>query len=66
MGSSNITIKRGTRQGCVLSPYLFNLLKEMIFREVDPTWGVSMGGKSLSNLRYADDTALMTESEIEL
>ena len=64
--SRNITIKRGTRQGCVLSPYLFNLLTEMIFREVDPTWGVSMGGKSLSNLRYADDTALMTESETEL
>ena len=64
--SRNITIKRGTRQGCVLSPYLFNLLTEMIFREVDPTWGVSVGGRRLSNLRYADDTALMAESETEL
>ena len=38
----------------------------MIFREVDPSWGVSVGGKRLSNLRYADDTALMAESETEL
>ena len=64
--SRNIAIKRGTRQGCVLSPYLFNLLTETIFREVDPSWGVSVGGKRLSNLRYADDTALMAESETEL
>ena len=64
--SRNITIKRGTRQGCVLSPYLFNLLTEMISREVNPTWDVSVGGKRLSNLRCADDTALMAESETEL
>ena len=64
--SRNITIKRGTIQGCVLSPYLFNQLTEMIFREVDPAWGVSVGSKRLSNLRYADDTALMAESETEL
>ena len=38
----------------------------MIFREVDPIWGVSVGGKRLSNLGYADDTALMAESETEL
>ena len=38
----------------------------MIFREVDPTWGVSVRGKRLSDLRYADDTAHMAESETEL
>ena len=64
--SRNIKIRKGVRQGCVLSPYLFNLLTEMIFRELDPDWGVSIGGKRMSNLRYADDTALTADSESDL
>ena len=64
--SRKVSIKRGTRQGCVLSPYLFNLPTEMVVREVNPSLGVSIGGKRLSNLRYADDTALMSETETEL
>ena len=54
------------RHGCVLSPYLFDLLTEMIFREVDPTWDDSVEGKRLTSLRYPDDTALMAEAETEL
>ena len=38
-------------QGCVLSPYLFNLFTEMIFRSLDPELGVSIGGRKV-NLRY--------------
>ena len=64
--SKNIKIKRGTRQGCVMSPYLFNLFTEMIFRSLDPELGVSIGGRKVSNLRYADDTALTAESGPEL
>ena len=64
--SGKVSSKRGTRQGCVLSPYLFNLPTEMVVREVNPSLCVSIGLKRLSNLRYADDTALMPETEIEL
>ena len=52
-------IKRGVRQGCVLSPDLFALYGEMILREIENHKGVSVGGKNLTNLRYADDTVLL-------
>ena len=57
-------IKRGVQQGCVLSPKIFNLYTEKIFNENDELPGCVVGGKNLNNLRYADDTALLAESDI--
>ena len=65
--SDSIKIRRGTRQGCVLSPYLFNLFTELIFRAIEKEGeGVTVGGRRISNLRYADDTAITAENENEL
>ena len=55
-------IQRGVRQGCVLSPLLFNLYTELIFREFEGMKGVSAGGRIINNLRYADDTALLADN----
>ena len=57
--TSEFKIKKGVRQGCVLSPNLFNLYTEKIFREVEDMKGVNIGGVSINNLRYADDTVLL-------
>ena len=59
-------IKKGARQGCVLSPNLFNLYTEKIFREVKDMKGVVIGGVNINNLRYADDTAMITENTDDL
>ena len=59
---------QGVRQGCILSPTLFNLYAEHIMRHVLDGWngGISVGGWQLHNLRYADDTTLLATSQEEL
>ena len=57
------------RQGCILSPCLFNLYAEYIMRNVgleEAQAGIKIAGRNINNLRYADDTTLMTESEEKL
>ena len=62
-----IKIRRGTRQGCILSPYLSNLLTELIFRNIENEYeGVSVGGRRISKLRYADDTSITAVKEHKL
>ena len=62
-----LQIGKGVRQVCILSPYLFNLYSEYIIRNVrldKAQAGISQ--RNINNLRYADDTTLLTESKEEL
>ena len=62
-------IEKGVRQGCILSPCLFNLYAEYITRNAgleEAQDGIKIAGTNINNLRYADDTTLMAESEEEL
>ena len=59
-------IGKGVRQGCILSPYLFNLYAEYIMRNAgleEAQTGIKIAGRNINNLRYVDDTTLMAESE---
>ena len=62
-------IGKGVRQGCMLSPCLFNLYAEYITRNTgleETQAGIKIAGRNINNFRYADDTTLMAESEEEL
>ena len=62
-------IGKEVHQGCILSPCLFNLYAEYIMRNAGlekAQAGVKIAGRNINNLRYADDTTLMAESEEEL
>ena len=59
-------IKRGVRQGCVMSPDIFSLYSENIFRNVEDTNGISIGGRNINNIRYADDKVLIADNEQDL
>ena len=62
-------IGKGVCQSCILSPCLFNLYAEYIMRNArldEEQVGIKIAGGNINNLRYADDTTLMAESEEEL
>ena len=62
-------IEKGVCQGCMLSPCLFNFCAEYIMRNAgleEAQAGIRIAGRNINNLRYADDTTLMAESEEEL
>ena len=62
-------IRKGVRQGWILSPCLFNFYAEYITRNAgleEAQAGIKIAGRNINNLRYADDTTLMAESEEEL
>ena len=59
-------IGKGVRQGCILSPCLFNLYAEYIMRNAgleEAQAGIKTAGRNINNFRYADNTTLMAESE---
>ena len=61
-------IGKGVHQGCILSPYLFNLHAEYIMKNAgleEAQAGIKISGRNINNLRYADDTTLRAESEEE-
>ena len=62
-------IGKGICQGCIQSPCLFNLYTEYIMKNTgleEEQAGIKIAGRNINNLRYADDTTLMAESEEEL
>ena len=62
-------IVKGVHQGCILSPCLFNLYVEYIMRNAgleEAQAGIKIARRNINNLRYADDTTVMAESEEEL
>jgi len=61
-------VKKWVRHGCLLSPYLFSILADMVMRETLDEFqgGLQIGGRMITNLRYADDIILFATSKAEL
>src|SRR3989442_1660151 len=60
--SREVGVERGVRQGCVISPMLFNLYSEFMIQEaMEGVEGIGFGGVNITNLRYADDAVLVAE-----
>ena len=66
--TDNIDIGKGMRHRCILSPLLFNIYAEHIMGEALEQWerGISIGGRMVTNLRYADDTTLHAGTKADL
>lgn len=66
--SGKCNISKRVRQGCVLSPLLFNIYSKFVMRAVLDEWhgGVSVGGVKISNLRFADNTVLIAKDQPEM
>ena len=61
-------VRKGVRQGCILSPYLFNMYSEYILRRVEfeDNIGVKVGGRTINNLQYADETTILAENKEDM
>ena len=69
MEQQRFQIGKEVQQGCILSPCLFNFYAEYIMKNAgldEVQAGIKIAGRNINNLRYADDTTLMAESEEEL
>ena len=67
--TDSFQIGKGVSQGCILSPWLFNVYAEYIMRNAgleEAQAGIKIAGRNNNNLRYTDDTTLMAESEEKL
>jgi hypothetical protein len=61
-------VRKGVRQGRILSPYIFNLYSEYILRRVgfEEDKGIKVGGRTINNLRCTDDTTILAEDKEDL